>query len=87
MALFLYYREHLCSIILAFKQSSQPEETFNPKYLKRRRMQVKAPLAVFFALAWPDRAFADAKDMLQAVRWNEYAEIQTAFRELDIFGE
>lgn len=70
--------------IIGEKDSINDAIKFNPKYLKERRMQVKAPLAVFFALAWPDRSFADLQDMLKRVPWDEYAEIQKSFQEFDV---
>lgn len=60
------------------------EEIFNPKYLKQRRMQVKAPLAVFFALAWPDRSFEDIQFLMKRIPWEKYVEIQTVFKELEV---
>lgn len=67
------------------KKTTLSAEECNPKYLAKRRTQIKAPLAVFFALAWPDRAFADAKALLQKVPWAKYEQIQTSFRAFEIF--
>lgn len=67
------------------KKTTLSAEEFNPKYLAKRRTQIKAPLAVFFALAWPDRAFTDAKALLQEVPWEKYKQIQTSFRAFEIF--
>ncbi len=66
------------------KKKKLPAEECNPKYLAKRRAQIKAPLAVFFALAWPDRAFADTKALLQAIPWAKYERIQISFRAFEI---
>lgn len=77
--------QQLVDTVVAEKDSLDENE-FNHKYLKERRMQIKAPLAVFMALAWPDRSFVDLKDMMKRVPWNDYAEVQMAFCKFDIFN-
>lgn len=52
-------------------------------YLSKRGHRVKAPLAVFFAIASPERIFAELNPMLQLVQWEKYKEIQTGFKLLD----
>lgn len=52
-------------------------------YLSKRGLRVKAPLAVFLAIASPGRVFEPLKPMLEAVSWEKYKTVQEGFRLLD----
>ena len=52
-------------------------------YLSERGLRVKAPLAVFFAIAYPGRIFDELNPMLMSVSWENYKTIQTGFKLLD----
>ena len=52
-------------------------------YLSKRGLRVKAPLAVFLAIASPGRAFEELKLMFEAVSWEDYKTIQEGFQLLD----
>ncbi|KGI89654.1 DUF3226 domain-containing protein [Megasphaera elsdenii] len=69
------------------KKGSLSDDEWNPAFLKSRRMQVKAPLGVFFGVAWPDRAFNDAREMFKRIPWQKYRQIQTSFQVFDIFRQ
>lgn len=69
------------------KKGSLSDDEWNPAFLKSRRMQVKAPLGVFFGVAWPDRAFNDAREMFKRIPWQKYRQIQTSFQAFDIFRQ
>lgn len=69
------------------KKGSLSDDEWNPAFLKSIRMQVKAPLGVFFGVAWPDRAFNDAREMFKRIPWQKYRQIQTSFQVFDIFRQ
>ena len=69
------------------RKGSLSDDEWNPAFLKSRRMQVKAPLGVFFGAAWPDRAFNDAREMFKRIPWQKYRQIQTSFQVFDIFRQ
>lgn len=69
------------------KKENLTNAEWNPAFLKSRRMQVKAPLGVFFGVAWPDRAFNDAQDMFRRIPWQKYHQIQTSFQAFNIFKQ
>lgn len=52
-------------------------------YLSKKGLQVKAPLAVFFAIASPHHIFREMKAILKSVSWEKYKTIQTGFKLLD----
>ena len=54
-------------------------------YLSSRGDQVKAPLAVFFAVAAPRRIYATQQEILNMVDWSTFSEIQKALRAFDLF--
>lgn len=54
-------------------------------YLTNRRLCVKAPLAVFFAIANPERTFHSFDNILKSVSWEKYTTIRNAFHLLDEF--
>lgn len=68
------------------KKETLSSDEWNPDFLRSRRMQVKAPLGVFFGVAWPDRAFNDARDMFRRIPWPDYCQIQTSFQAFDVFS-
>lgn len=39
-----------------------------------------------FGVAWPDRAFNDARDMFRRIPWPDYCQIQTSFQAFDVFS-
>lgn len=53
-------------------------------YLQHRRDQVKAPLAVYFAIASPNRMMQRMSNIIESVDWTKYGEIQTAFARLSL---
>lgn len=55
-------------------------------YLANRRLRTKAPLAVFFAIANPERTFDSFDNILTSVSWEKYNTIMTGFQLLDEFG-
>lgn len=55
-------------------------------YLQTRRLRVKAPLAVFFAIASPERVFSEMDEILKSVSWEKYKTIQRGFGLLDEFS-
>ena len=54
-------------------------------YLSSRGDQVKAPLAVFFAVAAPRRIYATQQEILNMVDWSTFSEIQKVLRAFDLF--
>lgn len=69
------------------KKEHLSSDEWNPDFLRGRRMQIKAPLGVFFGAAWPDRAFNDAREMFKRIPWQKYRQIQVSFRAFDIFNQ
>ena len=55
-------------------------------YLSNRRDYIKAPLAVFFAVATPDRVFAKQNEILESISWEKFAAIRKELKVLDIFA-
>lgn len=68
------------------KKETLSSSEWNPNFLRSRRMQIKAPLGVFFGVAWPDRAFNDAREMFRRIPWSDYCQIQTSFQAFNIFS-
>lgn len=57
----------------------------NFPYLHTRRLQVKAPLSVFFAVFSPERVFEKMDCLLRSIPWEEYLKHNRAFRLFDRF--
>ena len=55
-------------------------------YLCSRRLCVKAPMAVFFAIEDPDGSFDTKNSILLSVPWEEYSTVQKRFQALDVFA-
>lgn len=51
-------------------------------YLTKRRERTKARFTSVFVVLTPTDAFAERKSLLQSVPWEEYQEVQVAFKEL-----
>lgn len=56
-------------------------------YLSSRGDQVKAPLAVFYAVAAPRRIYASQQEVLDMVNWSTFTEIQRTLQAFDRFNE
>lgn len=54
-------------------------------YLSSRGDQVKAPLAVFYAVAAPRRIYASQQEILDMVNWGTFTEIQRTLQAFDLF--
>ena len=54
-------------------------------FLSKRRLCVKAPMAVFFAITNPERAFHPFEDILLSVPWEKYNNVNETFALLDRF--
>ncbi|WP_305453648.1 DUF3226 domain-containing protein [Bacillus mycoides] len=52
------------------------------RYLSKRRERTKARFTSVFVVLTPTDAFAERKNLLQSVPWEEYQEVQIAFKEL-----
>lgn len=61
------------------------KDKFSNDYLSGRREQVKAPLAVFFAITVPERIFQPMDKMLKSIQWSEYEKIKELFEPFKIF--
>lgn len=59
------------------------KKLFPNKYLSNRRLRIKAPLAVFFAIISPDRMFNEMDEILTSIKWEEYEKIKEDFRLLN----
>ena len=59
------------------------KKSFPDKYLSNRRLRIKAPLAVFFAITSPDRMFNEINEILKSIPWEEYEKIQKDFHLLN----
>lgn len=51
-------------------------------YLNKRRERTKARFTSVFVVLTPTDAFTERKNLLQSVPWEEYKEVQVAFKEL-----
>lgn len=58
-------------------------ERFPKKVLQSRRLQIKAPLAVYFGIVNPERTFAKFEDVLESIDWIKYESINNSFREFE----
>ncbi|HIW34777.1 MAG TPA: hypothetical protein IAA29_18530 [Candidatus Paenibacillus intestinavium] len=52
------------------------------RYLTKRRERTKARFTSVFVVLTPTDAFAERKNLLQSVPWEDYQEVQIAFKEL-----
>ncbi|WP_281486967.1 DUF3226 domain-containing protein [Lysinibacillus sphaericus] len=52
------------------------------RYLTKRREKTKAKFTSVFVVLTPADAFAERKNLLQSVPWEEYQHVQTAFEKL-----
>lgn len=71
-------RQFVDALIQNRKEQSMP-------YLSSRGDQVKAPLAVFYAVAVPRRIYASQQEILDMVDWSAFTEIQRTLQAFDIF--
>ncbi len=55
-------------------------------YLQSRRDIIKAPLAVFFAIAAPDRVYVKQNKIFESVDWGKFATIHNELQMLDVFA-
>lgn len=53
------------------------------KYLTRRREKTKARFTSVFVVLTPIEAFAERRKLLQSIPWEEYQNVQEAFKEFD----
>lgn len=63
----------------------QNREQQSIKYLASRAEQVKAPLAVFFAVAAPTRIYQKQQEVFKMIDWNSLKEVQRTLQAFDIF--
>ena len=61
------------------------KEKENMPYLSVREDQVKAPLAVYLAIAAPTHIYQKHRKILSTIDWNELAEIQRTLQAFDLF--
>lgn len=54
--------------------------SFPYEVLQSRRLQIKAPLAVYFGVVNPERIFAKFEDVLGSIAWARYESINSGFR-------
>lgn len=54
-------------------------------YLSTRRLCVKAPLSVFFAITNPEKAYQPFKNIILSVTWEKYRVVQKSFDLLNNF--
>lgn len=73
-------RQFVNALIQNRKEQSMP-------YLSSRGDQVKAPLAVFYAVAAPRRIYASQQEILDMVNWGTFTEIQRTLQAFDRFHE
>ena len=69
------------------KNLMENKDKYSSEYLSDRRSQVKAPLAVFLAIAAPERTFVETDKILKNIPWREYQAIHDLFQPLDQFCE
>lgn len=69
---------HLMGTLNRWKLEGKTEY-FPDGVLKSRRLQTKAPLAVYFGIVNPERTFAKYEDILNSIDWSKYEKIQTDF--------
>lgn len=52
--------------------------------LQSRRLQIKAPLAVYFGVLNPERIFWKFEKVLNSVNWNQYRTVQNGLKAFDV---
>jgi len=72
-------RQFVDALIQNRKEHSMP-------YLSSRGDQVKAPLAVFYAVAAPRRIYASQQEILDMVNWGTFTEIQRTLQAFDMIS-
>lgn len=73
-------------ILMSDKGISTKKEAkiFPAGLLQSRRLQIKAPLAVYFGVLNPERIFCKFEKVLNSVNWNQYRTVQNGLKAFDV---